>query len=180
MNVTPLADDLYAAVKAFLVIALGIAPAQVIKGLGNRVSAPPGGSTSASYVVMTQLTRARLRTNIDTFDDTNPAPVAISVEQGTEVMLQLDIFGLNAADQATIVTALWRDGYACAALAPVCQPLYCDEPRMMPLVDGEEQYEQRYTITAHLQYNPVVAAPQQFANALGPLTVIDVDERYAP
>jgi hypothetical protein len=49
----------------------------------------------------------------------------------------------------------------------------------MPFIDGEEQYEQRYTISAHLQYNPQVTAPQQFANVAS-VTLIDVDQRYAP
>jgi hypothetical protein len=177
MIVAPLADDLYTAVKGFLVTALDIAPAQVVKGLGNRVSAPVGGSAGSSYIVMTQLTRLRLRTNIDTWDGTDPT--SLSFEQGVEVMLQLDVFGVNAADLATIITTLWRDDYACLALGAVCQPLYCDEPRLMPFIDGEEQYEQRYTISAHLQYNPTVSVPQQFAN-VAQVSVINVDEKYAP
>lgn len=39
------------------------------------------------------------------------------------------------------------------------------DPKMMPLIDGEAQYEQRWVITAVLQYNPVVSTPMQFFDA---------------
>ena len=37
---------------------------------------------------------------------------------------------------------------------------------MTPLVTGEEQYDERWILTASLQYNPIVTIPQQSADAL--------------
>ncbi len=59
-------------------------------------------------------------------------------------------------------------------LAPDCAPLYIDNARRMPFVTGEEQYYPRYSSTAVLQYNPVTAIPQQFADEAS-ATVIDVE-----
>jgi hypothetical protein len=47
------------------------------------------------------------------------------------------------------------------------------------LVNGEEQYEERWIVGANLQYNPVVSTPQQFADTLE-ATLINVDEAFPP
>ena len=173
-TVTPVQDDVYTAVKAFVVAVLGLGNAFVIKGYPNRTAMPLG-----PFVAMTMIGSHRLRTNVDTWDTTNPTPTVQSYEMGTEVMLQLDVYGPSAGDWAHELVALWRDDYGCQALAPSCQPLYSDDPRRMPLVDGEDQYEDRWTITARLQYNPTVTLSQQFADA-ATVTLIEVDEAYPP
>jgi hypothetical protein len=50
---------------------------------------------------------------------------------------------------------------------------------LAPLEDDELQYEQRWTIEAFLQYNPVVTVPMQFADTAS-VTLINVDEAYPP
>lgn len=172
--VAPAQDDVYTAVKALIVAVLGLDSAHVIKGYPNRVAMPSG-----PFVAMTMVSSHRLRTNQDTWDTTAIAPTVLSYETGMEVMLQLDVYGPAAGDWAQELTTLWRDGYACDALAPTCQPLYSDDPRRMPLVNGEDQYEDRWTITARLQYNPTVTTPQQFADAAS-VTLINVDKEYPP
>lgn len=101
--------------------------------------------------------------------------------QETEIVVQLDIHSndlATAGDMAAKVATLWRDDYACqqlAAVDPDLSPLYCDDPRQIPFIDGEQQYESRYTLDLHLQANQkVTGIPQQFAAALA-VETINVD-----
>ena len=177
MNVvTPLFDAVYVDLKAFLVSVTGLDPSLVIQGLPNRSAMPP----AAPGFVMMELTRsARLRTNLDEWDTTNPAPTDVTSEQGTELRMQLDLYGAASADWAVMLSTLLRDEIGCVALTPTCQPLYTDDPILAPLDDSEEQYEQRWVITAVLQYNPVTSTPMQFADTLT-IDLINVDEAYPP
>ena len=52
---------------------------------------------------------------------------------------------------------------------------YCSDGMQSPLVTGEQQWEGRWTLTASLQYNPVVTVPQDFADVLIPNLVIPAD-----
>lgn len=171
LTVSPLQSDLYAAVAAFLT---SILPANtpVIQGLGNRASMPLPGFVSMTIVLMD-----RLRTNFDTWNTSSPAPIETSINQGVSVTMQIDAYGPNAMDWAAMITSAWRDDYGCQLLGANCAPLYADEARLVPLIDSEAQYEQRYSINAMLQYNPVTAVPMQFANTLK-VGLIDVDEAY--
>jgi hypothetical protein len=42
---------------------------------------------------------------------------------------------------------------------------------MMPLISGEQNYVQRWTITAELQYNPITTTPMEFFDAQGTTTL---------
>jgi hypothetical protein len=64
------------------------------------------------------------------------------------------------------VQVMFRDQYATDLLPVNIQPLYADDPMQIPLINGEGQYEQRWKLTAVLQYNPIIAAAQQSATSL--------------
>jgi hypothetical protein len=174
-TVTPVQNDLYVAIKKFIA---SVVPTNtpIYQGLGNRVAAP---LPLSGFVYMTMLYQKRLQTNIDTWDTTTPTPTELAAQNAIEVGVQLDVYGPNAFDWAAMLSTLWRDDYGFYQLAPNCAPLYADEARQMPLVDSEAQYEQRFTITAVLQYNPTTVFPQTFADSLG-INIIDVNEAYAP
>lgn len=175
-TVLPTQRNLYTVLKAFIVSVTGLDPTLVIQGLPNRSALP---AARPGYVTM-QLTRTkRLRTNQDTWDPTDVDPNAIELEQGTEVRMQLDLYGAASGDWGVILQTLFRDETACVALAPTCQPLYSTDASLVPLDDDEAQYEQRWTIGAVLQYNPVTSVPMQFADTLE-VTLINVDEAYPP
>lgn len=182
MNVTPTQDSLYRLVKTLVVIATGLDPDLVIQGLPNRAAMPP----AAPGFAMMQITRTkRLRTNQDTWSLTDPNPTGIDTEQGTQVQMQLDLYGAAAGDWAVILCILLRSEYACTVLAgpdpanPVVVPLYAGDEFQAPLDDSEQQYESRWTLEAVLQYNPVTTVPMQFADTLE-VTLINVDETYPP
>jgi hypothetical protein len=173
-TVSPTLDDVYTAVKAFLMAVLPLDNEHVAKNVQNRTAMPSG-----PFAMMYIATAARLRTNQDTYDPSDPDPAGITREQGVELEMQLDLYGPASGDWAAIVSTLWRDDYGCVALAPNCQPLHADEPVRGPLVTGEEQYLDKWILRAHLQYNPTVSTIDQFASIVS-IDVINVDEKYPP
>jgi hypothetical protein len=170
---TPSLQVVYAAVQAFI---QGIVPdgVDVFQGLQNRAAAP---SPLPGFVVFQALGQTRLRTTLDFPLVADDSPVTTSVEEGIDVSLQIDCYGPSSADWAAALASLWRDQYGCSALGPSCQPLYADNARMIPLIDSEEQYEERWSIDAHLQWNPDTTLAQQYAN-VAEVTLVNVQEAY--
>jgi hypothetical protein len=182
LNVTPVQADVYRSVKALVVTATGLDPSLVIQGQPNRTAMP---AAAPGFAVMQATTTKRLRTNQDTWSLTDPNPASIDTEQGTQIRVQLDLYGADSGDWGVILCTLLRSEYACTVLAgadpakPVCVPLYSGDPFNAPLDDSEAQYESRWTLEAILQYNPVTTVPAQFADTLT-VTLINVDETYPP
>lgn len=161
-TITPTQDDIFQALRTFI---LSVITCEVIQGLPNRAAMPISG-----FISMTSLFQTRLLTNTreykDTFTLVEGVPVyngTKDITQATEWTVQIDCYGDSSMQWANILTTLLRDDYACRALATTkIQPLSADDPKQRPIVNGEQQYEQRWVITAKFQYNPVTVVPQQF------------------
>jgi hypothetical protein len=101
--------------------------------------------------------------------------------QPTRVTVQLDVHGPASADNAQIISTLFRDSYgtdAFAALNAGVIPLFADDPKQIPFENEQKQIETRWVIDAVLQVNQTVAGlPQQFA-AEAVMGLIDVDATY--
>ncbi|ACR29219.1 phage neck terminator protein [Burkholderia glumae] len=174
-------SDVYAALRIFL---LGVLPTgvEVVKAQDNGVGEPVG----ADFVTINSIAAPRLATNVVTYDDPVGAggsgPGTRSAMQAIQMRLQLDVHGPNSADNAAIISTLFRDEYACVAIGTVnsnIQPLYCENPRQMPFINGENQYEQRWIIELALQYNPITQSPQDFFDEITP-EIVNVDAAYPP
>jgi hypothetical protein len=167
-------DDVY---KKYGDMLTGILPAgvKIIQGWPDRTAMP---APVPGFAVMSINLLTQLRTPVETWDRNSLNPNALSLEQGTKVRIQTDFYGALAGNWAIILATIMRNEYACTALAPMA-PLYCAEPKQAPLITAEAQYESRWIVDAHLQYNPVVTASMQFADDLA-ATLINVDERYPP
>jgi hypothetical protein len=91
------------------------------------------------------------------------------IEQSTRMTVQLDVHGPSSGDNAQIITTLFRDGYGVEAFEqsgyPIA-PLYTNEPRQLAFDNGEDQFEDRWSIDLDLQIKPVIGVPQQFADQL--------------
>lgn len=101
--------------------------------------------------------------------------------QSTQIKIQLDVHGPSSADNAQIISTLLWDQYAFSQMTSSgydIAPLYCDDPKQIPFINAEQQYEDRWTIDAILQANPIVQVPQQFADVIGPVDIIDVNVTY--
>lgn len=110
-----------------------------------------------------------------------------SMQQNAEHTVQLDFHGdtIAASDNAQIVATAFRDLYGCDFFRQLASPLngvsplHADDPRQMPFINDEQQYEWRWILEACLQANQVVITPQQFAEALE-IGLIEVDSHYPP
>jgi hypothetical protein len=103
-------------------------------------------------------------------------------QQSTDLAFQLDVHGPAGADNAQIISTLFRDQAGIdifAAADDRVVPLYCEDPRQMPFVNAEKQYEDRWTVEAHVQVKPNVAIPQQYADAVS-VDLVSVDAAYPP
>lgn len=177
MNVvTPVLDDLYTVVKAFIVGVTGLDPSLVIQGLPNRTSMP---EAEPGFISMQGVLQTRLNTNIDDWNKADPEATTGTSEMHVQVKMQLDCYGSASNAWATMLQTLLRDETACLALAPTCQPLYTGEPMLAPLDDSEDQYEERWILDAELQYNPVTSTAPQFADTLN-ARLVNVEEAYPP
>lgn len=102
------------------------------------------------------------------------------IMQPTEVVMQLDVHGPASADNAQIISTLFRDVYATDQFALIdsnITPLFAENPRQIPFVNAEQQYENRWIIEIHLEANQSVIFPQQFADAVA-VDLINVEATY--
>ena len=144
---------------------------QVVQGQDNLVAMPKGG-----FVVMTNGAMDRLSFNVD---DYNSALQQKMILTPTRYEMQLDFYGSTSQTWAMQTQALFRDQYATDIFPANIQPLYADDPVQIPLIDGEQQYEQRWKITASLQYNPILTTSQQSMLETN-VTLAPIDQTFKP
>jgi hypothetical protein len=103
-----------------------------------------------------------------------------SVLQRTQANIQLDVHGPSATENAQMIATLFRDYYATELFAASgfdIQPLYVNDPKKIPFINGEQQYEDRWTLDVVLQINPVVNVQQQFADTLS-VDLVNTERAY--
>lgn len=96
------------------------------------------------------------------------------LQQNAEVTVQLDFHSadLTAGDMAQITSTALRDLYATDVFRKMAPPfngvvpLHADDPRQVPFINENQQWEWRWVLEACLQANQVALTPQQFAEAL--------------
>lgn len=160
-------EDLLSTLRAFI---LSLISCEVVQGLGNGVPMPLN-----PFIAMTASFQNRLSTNVVTYNGTDSK----MVRQATQFTVQIDCYGPLSGDWSQILTTMLRDEYAALNMAPNVSPLHADDPKQLPLVDGEACYEQRWVVMALLQYNPVVTVSQDFAGAVN-IVPVNVDASYPP
>lgn len=152
----------------------------VVTAQDNRVPAP----TATNYAVMTPILRSRLATNLTGYTDgfLTSGPQTRADTQATLVTIQVDTFGPLSADNAQLITTLFRSDWGVDQFSTYgfdVTPLYTSEPRQMKFTNESSQVEQRWTTDVVCQCNPIVTVPQDFADQLA-VGVIEVDEAYPP
>lgn len=161
--------QLFTALRGVL---LELVDCEVLRGPINRAAMPKG-----DFIVMLPADQTALSTNVTTY-----AATTKSVVRSTQWSAQLDCYGKLSGDRAQVIATMLRDDWACerfAALDPDVQPLYATDAKQLPLVTGEQQYEQRWMLEVRLAYKPAVTVQQESAIALE-IGLIDVDERHKP
>ncbi|HEY0120651.1 MAG TPA: hypothetical protein VGC14_02630 [Rhizobium sp.] len=100
--------------------------------------------------------------------------------QPVKSTVQLDVHGPNSADNAQLISTLFRDDYAVQFFKATgfdVTPLYVSDPKQLPYVNENAQTENRWVIDAVMQANQVILAPQQFADELD-IDLIDIGDQY--
>ncbi len=93
--------------------------------------------------------------------------------QAIEVSLQLDVHSSSltlSTDMARAITTAFRDmnasTYFIENYGGNITPIDADDPRQVPFINDQNQYETRWVVTARLQVNASMSIPQQFADQL--------------
>lgn len=101
----------------------------------------------------------------------------IIIRQRVQVSYQLDIHGPASVENAATISTLFRDAYAAVFFADRGNgtvPLYCSDPAQAPFINAEQQYEERWTITAEMEAQTGISVSQEFGDTL---TVSVVSEK---
>lgn len=138
--------------------------------VGIQASGPAGGAGTYAASLPQVLSSRKLAAGVET------------VMQETKIVIQIDVHGPRSADNAQVITTLMRDSYGTEffdALGTGVSPLHADDPKQIPFINAEQQYEDRWVIEALLQADIVVSVPQQFADSVE-VSVVSVDVTYPP
>lgn len=162
--------QVFTALRTFL---LSLAPsgAEVIRGQDNLVSMPKG-----NFATMTSTQMVRLATNIPTYSPLTGTGQK-TVETKFRYLIQTDFYGPNSQPWAVQAKSLFRDDYAIEMFPDNIVPLFSDDAIQIPLIDGEQQYEQRWKLQMSLEYQPIITMDQDFATSLV-ATIKEVDAYY--
>lgn len=107
-----------------------------------------------------------------------------SAMQPAQWTVQIDFHGADtsAADMAQTFSTLFRDAYATSFFSQrsaAISPILADDPRQMPFINDQQQYEWRWIVEARMQVNQKVLVPQQYADEVE-VGLIEIDERFPP
>lgn len=138
---------------------------EIVQAQDNFVPMP-----IAPFILINNVSQRRLTWPVESYFDPVITVGNITYTIPTEYIIQLDFVGNNAASQASAVFATFTTNYVYQLFPSGIKPLYAQDARQMPLIDGETNYNQRWMLDVHIQYNPDLALPQEYFSNLGELT----------
>lgn len=132
--------------------------AAVVRAQVNRVAMPPN-----PCVILTEMATDKLMVPYGKFND--PTQTA-AISGSKQIDIQIDFYGPLSGEWCSTAASAMGSEWGYNAFPANIRPLYTTKGLQSPLTTGEQQYESRWTLTASLQYNPVVTVPQQSATVL--------------
>ncbi|MDV2874481.1 LIC_12616 family protein [Phytobacter diazotrophicus] len=118
------------------------------------------------FCIITPLRFIRMSTTENIKQDTGiPSTSAMSYTEVRRADLQIDIYGDGAGDRANILETIFRSGYAWEAIKALdarLSPLYSSDAIQAPMINAEDQWQERYTLTLSLQADITVTLPQDY------------------
>lgn len=170
--------DLLIPLQAFLMDITGLTIDNVLDGQQNLTPMPLG-----NFIIMTPMRQVGLSTNRVRYADNGVYGEGVQQNiRSTQWPCQIDCYGDGAADNAAIIGTLIRSEYACEWFRQngnTLIPLYCSDPHQTTMINGEQQYESRWTMDFIGQYNPNVSTRQDFFDSIT-VGVIAADLKYPP
>jgi len=103
-----------------------------------------------------------------------------AILQPTQITTQLNVHGLNGANNAQVITSVFRDQYGVDLFnlsGLDISPLYASDPRQIPFVNAEQFTEYRWVVDVVVQCNIFVVVPVQFATS-AVVGLVNVDVAY--
>lgn len=156
-------SDFYKALGDFL---QGLfSDADIQQSQQNRDPMPVG-----DFITMTALFSTGISTGVVTYTAPEMAGTGEQhITRTTRWHCQLDFYGQTAAERAMTFATVVCSPFACDWFrehAPVLSPLYAGDPHQTTMINGEQQYEPRWTLDFVAQINPVVTAPLEFFDSI--------------
>jgi hypothetical protein len=164
-------DQVIEALAAFM--APFVPGGQIVRGQVNRVALPAN-----PCAVLTELLQVDLSVpHADYQPPVDPAPAqgTTTIYGPSRIDVQIDFYGAQAGEFCKTVKTAFRSHWGFSNFPAGIKPLYTSDGMQTPLTTGEQQYESRWTLTASLQYNPIVTVPQDFADVLVPNKILPAD-----
>lgn len=161
-------DNVIAALADFME-PLMPAGTQIVRAQVNRVAMP-----EPPCIVLTEMGQYDLSTTRNTYDINTGA----DFQRSTRIDVQIDFYGVQAGEMCSTAKTLLHSSYGPDNFPDNIKPLYCSDGIQSPLITGEEQYEARWTITASMQYNPIVNVAAEQFDSVGETSVIAADLLY--
>jgi hypothetical protein len=158
-------DQVIDALKAFLTPFMQggtVARAQV-----NRVPLP-----SNPCCILTELRQSDLSAPATRYQ---PSADTATIYGPSMIVVQADFYGQQSGEFCKVSKTAFRSEWGFNQFVTGIRPLYTSDGMQTPLLTGEEQYESRWTLEFHLQYNPTVVVPQQFADEASVATLDPAD-----
>lgn len=148
----------------------------IVRGQDNKVSEP----VTNNFVEMLFLHKDRLSTNVVSYsEDVGDITSTRNDLTPIKYAIRLDIHGSDAADNTQIILSMFRSDYAASIFKGVgydVTPLWCQDAKQVPFLNGEQQVEQRWILEIYLQCNPVLSITGiESATDLDVSGVVDVD-----
>lgn len=97
----------------------------------------------------------------------------VTLEQASQLDMQVDVYGQGGAQRMAIITTLWRDDHACDWFRrhfPDISPLYAEQRQQVQFINEAQDYEERWTADLTLQVNQRITTPLETAIYPGPVT----------
>lgn len=157
--------DVCAALRSAIISVFGSAINDVIQIPTDRAPMPK----KSPYATMSDLTKTMIHWPVPATSDPSVQPQSNAITAATDYEMQICFYGAGASDMAEIFHTFMRSPDAFDffnALTPAgVYPLYADTPYQANFVNGEAEYELRWIMNVHLQYNPTITATIQTASA---------------
>ena len=171
-TVSPTEDQVFDALFGWLAAVLDLpdTTGQIVKGFQNLAAAPTG-----NYLVVSPGLMQRQDFGRKVYD---PAREVVITEAHNTYSYQVDCYGLDGPNWASIIAAAWRTMWGVDAMgaSPAFMPLYADAPQQLNIANSEGQFEQRFMVKLFGQVNQIVTLPQQFFTAVELDSIITADQ----
>ncbi|WP_244577354.1 phage neck terminator protein [Escherichia coli] len=132
-----------------------------VQAQANRVPMPKG-----QFCVLTPLRFTRLSSTKEMPGDTGDASTStMSYAEVRQADIQVDFYGDNAGDRAVAVETLFASDYAWSKIKSLdarLSPLYSSPAIQAPMINAEDQWEERYLLTLSLQAHITVSLSQDY------------------